>query len=248
MSLQPLCHPSAAITIQIKKSLNYKVTCSDKIRKKQCDEVAKNISSTIVKIRDFFHKYFGLNGLDGKGHMAPVVIRGNTDNAHWTCDINNQCHFEFDNIYAQTPEVVAHEYMHGVVHLLNPKLERDNQPGALHESLADVMAIVFKRSVIRQCDWKIADIRDISTKSHKSQYSPLNGVHENSKIPSFAFFLAYQNTRDLKKLAQVWFKSISTLTRCATFNQLAKRTIEIAKPETQFGKGIIKAWKDVGVL
>jgi len=234
MSLQPLCHPSAAITIQIKKSLNYKVTCSDKICKKQCDEVAKNISSTIVKIRDFFHKYFGLNGLDGKGHMAPVVIRGNTDNAHWTCDINNQCHFEFDNIYAQTPEVVAHEYMHGVVHLLNPKLERDNQPGALHESLADVMAIVFKRSVIRQCDWKIADIRDISTKSHKSQYSPLNGVHENSKIPSFAFFLAYQNTRDLKKLAQVWFKSISTLTRCATFNQLAKRTIEIAKPETQF--------------
>lgn len=233
MSLHPLCQPSSAIKIQINKSLNYKVTCSDKICKKQCDEVAKDISSTIFKIRDFFHKYFGLNGLDGKGHMLPVVIHRRRGDAQWICE-SNQCRFEFDDIYAQTPEVVAHEYMHGVVHLLNPQLESDNQPGALHESLADVMAIVFKRSVIRQCDWKIADIRDISTKSHKSQYSPLNGVHENSKIPSFGFFLAYQNTRDLKKLAQVWFKSISTLTRCATFNQL--------------GKGIIKAWKGVGVL
>lgn len=247
MSLQPLCQPSSAITIQINKSLNYKVTCSDEICKKQCDEVAQNISSTIVKIRVFFHKYFGLNGLDGKGHMLPVVIHRRRGDTQWICE-SNQCRFEFWNIYALTPEVVTHEYMHGVVHFLNPQLKSDNQPGALHESLSDVMAIVFKRSVIKQCDWRIADIRDISTQAHKRQYSPINGVHENSKIPSFAFVLAYQNTKNLKKLAQVWFTSIPMLTPRAGFKQLAQKTIAIAKPHTQLGKGIIKAWKAVGVL
>lgn len=231
----------------------YQVVCNDDACKLSLDEVAKKLYNTIVKVREFFLATFGLVGLDGKGKMVPLVIKWDQMNARWECEAGT-CFLRFNNIFAINPEVVAHEYTHGVIEHLN-FLEYKNQSGALNESLADVIGITFKQWLTKRSYWNMSNLRDLSKYASMKNYLQTNddngGVHSNSAIPNHAFYRAVQNCKSVLLVAEIWFLSFQRVSHTATFKEFAMETIEVAKSAylpNKIAIGILKAWKDVDVL
>ena len=46
--------------------------CVDKGCRYKVDSIAYEVQATVKKIASFFHKHFGLCGLDGNGSLAPI--------------------------------------------------------------------------------------------------------------------------------------------------------------------------------
>lgn len=104
-------------------------------------------------------------------------------------------HFAFNDTYVDCPEVVAHEFTHGVIEWLNP-LSNQGEAGAINESIADIFGIMYKRHQLQQKDWNIGDLRNlterVSLRDPKS--STDNGwTHHNSRVLSHVFSLASTN-------------------------------------------------------
>ncbi|WP_075883683.1 M4 family metallopeptidase [Candidatus Protochlamydia sp. W-9] len=237
------------------------------------DPVAAKLYSTVKKVYEFFEDVFGLRGIEGQGTITDLYINWQEKNALWSCptlNINEICRFNFNDNFAVIEEIVAHEYFHAVIY---NKLNYQGQSGALNESLADVFGIAFKHWLIDEKNlqspktWWIGSLRDLSipSKIPRNYKVTLNEhnfpiyvkendygyVHNNSCIPSYAFYLANQleGGRTWGIIAQIWFKAAqdTTLKSDETFASFAHRTIRKA---SEFGMSriIFQAWSDVGVL
>lgn len=163
---------------------------------------------------DFYKNILNRNSLDGEG-MSVVSFANVTnpdgspmENAFWLDGANAMFYGSGAEgaCYACALDVVAHELTHGVIsHTAG--LIYENQPGALNESFADIMAMVIDRD-----DWELGEdiklggnnsLRDFvnpnryNQPKHMSQYFYLNdtvngdwgGVHINSGIPNHAAYL-----------------------------------------------------------
>ncbi len=200
------------------------------------------ISKIVEKIHRFFWETFQLDGLDGSGKMAPIFIDWNQDNASWSCRSKVgakevSCSFQFHNKHIE-PDVVAHEWTHAIIGHLAP-LRRGGQPGALNESLADIFGLVFKSWVTGKPEWQIVD-RDVRQRpAHFRKSSKAHGpendfgyVHENSLIPSHAFYRVVQSMRRPNKMeiiAKIWFKALTQMRPHETFVNFARKTIRVAQ-------------------
>lgn len=164
------------------------------------------------EVYDFFLGEFGWNSFDGQGTtVTNIVYYPAEDTAFWLSGLNvfvygmkNQF-----NCISCSGEIVAHEFAHGVIDAI-AGLEYRNQPGALHESFADVLAAAFSRDgdpwIIGGSEIGVA-IRDLANPAgigypgHMDDYwhagpdDDQGGIHINSSIPSLA---AYKIARGIE--------------------------------------------------
>lgn len=241
------------VTIFIITSKGYKEICTDRACEISRHIVAPHLYHTIRKIQQFFLQNFGLDGIDGKGGMVPVVINWDQKNAEWNCNIGRFCVLRFHNLYALKPEIVAHEYTHAVFANLNP-LEYWGQSGALDESIADVMGVFFKSCLTDRLDWRIGELRDLRRPASMHGFKRIleddGGVHTNSAIPNYAFYQAVLRTRAIDKVARVWFHSFLRVSKTASFEEFASMTVKVAQNmfKGEVATAILKAWQQVKVL
>ncbi len=173
---------------------------------------------------------------DGKG----------MDNAYWNGEFmgygNGRDAFK---PLAGALDVAGHEMTHGVVEA-TARLEYQNQSGALNESFADIFGVMIDRDdwtlgedVIKAGSFPSGALRSLSNPNQggrndpgyqprtMSQYANLpnteegdnGGVHVNSGIPNYAFYLFASNTSVGKdKAEQVYYRALTKyLTRTSKF-------------------------------
>ncbi len=230
------------------------ITTEDKI-------LCNTLKNTIVKINEFFWDKLKLVGVDDKGKIPPLFVHLAADNAYYHPQTESypEC-FKFNNIYVNHPEVVCHEFTHGVVENIRkikelPPLGNAGEAGAINESIADIVGVVFKQST-GKIDWKIVD-RDLSQKftysnleSRDPKEQDNGNVHYNSRHLSHAFFLTYQSCKNfikVEKLLQTWLDAALNFKE-PTFTGFVAQTISSgnSKLGTSYKKDIQDSWVEVG--
>jgi hypothetical protein len=232
-------------------------------------EICDKLMTTVETIKVFVWEYFQLVGIDNEGKIPPFFIHLKQNNAYYrapSISDHEEC-FKINDKYIKHPEVVCHEFTHGIIQYLNP-LGNKGEGGAINESIADVVGIVFKRSRYMKDDWKIGELRDLSlsfTIKNKKETQPQYGqdkkttndngnVHFNSRFLSHAFYLA---STDLgksnadpgnKQLLTIWLSAVQQLeANEKTFIGFAKKTIQVGYENSGevFRDVIRKAWNEV---
>jgi Zn-dependent metalloprotease len=249
--LAPAAHPELQ-PFQIFSSQSATLVCWDRNCLVSNNRSAAQLYKAAAAVSVFFSSFFGLMGIDGKGKIPTFYIDWVEDNAAWDCE-ERPCVWKFNNRFIQ-PSTVCHEYTHAIIHELIG-LPSTGEPGALNESIADVMAIVFKR-FHGDLSWNVLD-RDMSQhcdmRSHRQERVCTEGndqchVHDNSRIPSHVFFCAATIcSNQFERVAHVWFRAMMTMTPTENFRSFADRTVEIGGV---FGirRAIRAAWLDVGIV
>ena len=199
------------------------------------------------------------NSLDGKGGNVISVVNvrdeggKEMDNAFWNGEImaygNGASAF---GPLAGGLDVAAHEMTHGVIEN-TAGLEYQGQSGAINESLADVFGVLVDRanwtmgeSVVKKTVYPSGALRDMANPNQGGTNDPgyqprtmtqyINttkdngGVHINSGIPNYAFFLFTNNANVGKdKSEKVYYRAMTSyLTRFSKFIDLRLAVIKAA--------------------
>ncbi len=200
------------------------------------------------------------------------------DNAFWNPSLNVMLYGDGNTVFkplAGGLDVAAHEMTHGVTQHTSGLIYQD-QSGALNESMSDVMGVLVDslnwtigEDVIKDyTDFPTGALRDLSDPHNGGMegslcWQPDNmseyvhttdnnvGVHKNSGIPNYAFYLvASVIGRD--KAGKIWYRAETTyLTRSSQFVDARIATEQSATD--LFGSSsnelnaVKNAWDGVGV-
>jgi bacillolysin len=219
---------------------------------------------------DYFLKTFRRNSLNGRGGTIISVINiadeedgKGMDNAFWNGQFmgygNGRTGFK---PLAGGLDVAGHEMTHGVIQN-SANLEYQGQSGAINESMADVFAVLIDRD-----DWTIGEdvvktqvftsgaLRSMSNPNQggsgqrgyqpktMSQYVNTSqdngGVHINSGIPNYAFYLiASKIGREKSEL--IYYRALTQyLTRKSQFVDLRLAIVQSATDLYQAGSNEVK--------
>lgn len=229
----------------------------------------------------YFHNFCKRNSIDDQGmtiySTVHVTKQGESmENAFWSGKI--MCYGDGGSRFkplAGALDVTAHEMAHGVTQY-TAGLEYQYQSGALNESVSDVFG-----AQVDSLDWQIGEdvvkdfqtfpsgsLRDMSNPHNQvSQgehaWQPANmsefvqtdedngGVHTNSGIPNYAFYLTARNT-GRSDAGKIWYRALTLyLTKSSQFTDARLATEKAA--EDLFGKNssqlvhVKNAWEEVGV-
>ena len=193
------------------------------------------------KAYEYYRTTYGRNSINGKGGNITSIINVTDegvqmDNAYW----NGEAMFYGNgkDVFTALPkalDVAGHEISHGVVQN-TANLMYQGESGALNESFADIFGAMIDRD-----DWKMGEdivvdrntfpsgaLRDLSNPHNgaaKGQpaYQPQTyaeryqgtadegGVHINSGIPNYAYYLFATNVAVGKdKAEKVFYRALST--------------------------------------
>lgn len=217
------------------------------------------------QVNEFFSHFFKQFGVDNQGTNVPFKI-GIKDPSHTAlvCRLNH-CEIQLHEDYA-TLEIICHEFAHAITHHMRP-LAPYGQAAALRESFGDIFGIAFKHcyDVGTSIDWTIVN-RDVSQPIDISSYknvlhftreNDFGHAHDNSRIPSHAFYLAVQKYRarvkdffdnaTYGKICQIWFKAALSVDYDEDFQRFSTRTIRIAKKSNDIHalEAISLAWQTI---
>lgn len=111
---------------------------------------------------DFFQAVFGRNSIDGRGMRLDSTVHYGVDydNAFWNGQqmVYGDGDGQLFNRFTKCLDVVGHELTHGITQY-TARLEYQDQPGALNESMSDVFGALLKQYVAgqsaEQADWLI---------------------------------------------------------------------------------------------
>lgn len=252
----PIQSPCSSDQIQVYSSIDGQRICVDEKCQFPVSPEAIRVRETLLKVAQFFQTKFGLCGINGLGQIPPIFINWEEKNAQWWCGVQDKCTacmqacgWRFNNQFIFIPEVVAHEYVHGLIHNLsklnkfNPISCQRNEAGALDESIADVLAITFKYW-LGEGNWIMGGInRNLSRPVTMNNFigSPVcteandyGHVHANSSIPSHAFYLAVQNLGEahIERFARIWCQAFQQIDNAQeSFFDFSIKTLRIAKEE-----------------
>jgi Zn-dependent metalloprotease len=159
--------------------------------------------------------------------------------------------------FARAIDVTAHELTHGVVQY-TANLEYKGQSGALNEHFADVFGSAIKQHFLKQtemtADWLIGEMclsGRYQGKAIRSMKSPNDatmvlmpqpdnmkniykgtsdnsGVHINSGIPNYAFYLTAMGI-GTQNASVLWFETLKTLKSTSKFKDFYKALIIMSK-------------------
>jgi bacillolysin len=232
---------------------------------------------------NYFYTVHKRNGLDGKlGTMLSVVnVKEENgkemDNAFWNGEFmaygNGLQEF---SALAGGFDVAGHEMTHGVTEN-TAKLEYESQSGALNESMSDVFAVLMDRtnwtigeSVVKRSAFPSGALRDMANPNQGGPndvngYQPKTmaqyvnttqddgGVHINSGIPNYAFFLFASNASVGKdKAEKVYYRVLTQyLTRYSQFKDMRiaviKATTDLYGAASNEVKAAQSAFDQVGI-
>lgn len=233
---------------------------------------AAKLRSIMQNVKTFFEENFNLNGIDDLGTMPCLSTDWETKNAVSMCHDRNHCELRFHNQYATQVEVVAHEFTHSIVSSFN-SLDNTPEAQALNESVADVFGLTFKFWLNPYLRPQLSIVgRNLEVFAHNSQFDPHKDCHDNSVIPSHAFYLAVtslenqmrailspmrailspQQRFDIwREVASIWMKVLQEEANIESFAEFALKTLEVAKREGHAScvvEAIEEAWIKVGML
>lgn len=233
-------------------------------------ELYEKLIGTVETIKEFVWGRFKLVGIDNQGKIPPFFVHLKENNAYYRAPSTSdhpEC-FKFNDHYINNPEVVCHEFTHGIIQYLNP-LGNQGEGGAINESIADVVGIVLKRSRYMKDDWKVGELRDLSepftitgVRETEQKYdqdgkttNDNGNVHFNSCFLSHAFYVA---STDLEKnnadpgntqLLKIWLQALKELgDDKKTFLGFSKKTIKVGYRDgavSIIGDVIRNAWNKV---
>lgn len=209
-------------------------------------------------VYDYFLNTHKRNSIDGKGgtimstiNLADQKTGKGYDNAYW----NGKGMYYGNGNVAFKPlagglDVAAHEMSHGVIQY-TANLEYQGQSGALNESMADVFGVLIDRNnwtmgedICQKSYYPTGSLRNMANPNQNgkgtpgyqpktmSQYektdSDNGGVHINSGIPNYAFYLfATDVTRE--KAEKVYYRALTTyLTSSSQFLDMRLAIIKAA--------------------
>ncbi len=213
--------------------------------------VAVSAHTNAATAYTYFNQVHKRNSLNGKGGnvISVVNIRDEDgkemDNAFWNGEImaygNGASAF---SPLAGGLDVAAHEMTHGVIEN-TAGLEYQGQSGAINESMADVFGVLVDRanwtlgeSVVKKTVYPSGALRSLSNPNQGGTNDPgyqprtmtqyvsttkdNGGVHINSGIPNYAFFLfANQASVGKDKAEKVYYRAMTNyLTRFSKFLDL----------------------------
>ncbi len=221
---------------------------------------------------DYYKATFNRNSIDGEGGSINVAVNvtdenGAMDNAYWN---GTGIFWGNGNTYftplAKSLDVAGHEMTHGVVEK-TAGLIYENESGAMNESMADIFGVMIDRD-----DWGISEgiikpgqsptglDRDLSNPHNGSTpdqgtWQPNNyaervvttedngGVHANSGITNYAFYLFATNAAVGKDTAeQVYYYTLrDRLTASSKFVDL--RLAAIAEATQYHSAAVVNALK-----
>ncbi|GIQ71334.1 hypothetical protein XYCOK13_41580 [Xylanibacillus composti] len=244
------------------------------------------------EVYEFYRDQFGRDSIDDEGmdlysfvHVVDIDLSTGReiplDNAFWALGAmwygdGGEGSDALFNCLSCANDIVAHELTHGVIeHTAN--LLYENQSGALNESIADIMAVVFDAD-----DWTIGEdagtvpLRDLANPHRGLQWQPKHmneyvylpnteagdygGVHINSGIPNHAAYLMATHLEDADfdgryLLGQLTYRALTTYLHPASdfmdarFAYLqAVDYLSLTQQEKEEVRSIVKrAWDAVGV-
>lgn len=217
----------------------------------------QNILS-FVNVADEFGNTMGNAFWNGAG-----IFYGNGDNAF--------------NSLGRALDVAGHEMSHGVIQN-SANLEYRNESGALNESFADIFGAMIDRDdwqmgedVVRTSTFPSGALRDLSdphngaaTGDFGRGWQPRHynerftgsedngGVHINSGIPNYAYYLfATNNSVGKNRAEQVFYRALTTyLTKSSGFAEM--RTAVVRSAQDLYGADVVSAarsaFDQVGIL
>ena len=233
-------------------------------------------------VYDYFLNTHKRNSIDGKGGSMMSVINvvnpktgKDYDNAFWN---GNGMYYGNGNTdfkpLAGGLDVAAHEISHGVIQS-SANLDYKGQSGAINESIADIFGCMVDRT-----NWTLGEAiclksayptganRDMSNPNQKGKgtpgYQPKNmsqyektdsdngGVHANSGIPNYAFYL-FATDVTKEKAEKVYYRALTTyLTATSQFLDLRLAVIKATTDLYGAGSAEVtaakKAFDTVGIL
>jgi Zn-dependent metalloprotease len=217
----------------------------------------QNILS-FVNVADEFGASMGNAFWNGSG-----IFYGNGDSAF--------------NSLGRALDVAGHEMSHGVIQN-TANLEYRNESGALNESFADIFGAMIDRDdwkmgedVVKTSTFPSGALRDLSdphngaaTGDFGRGWQPRNfnerftgsqdngGVHINSGIPNFAYYLfATNNSVGKARAEQVYYRALTTyLTKSSGFAEMRSAVVKSA--QDLYGADVVSAarsaFDQVGIL
>jgi len=217
----------------------------------------QNILS-FVNVADEFGNTMGNAFWNGSG-----IFYGNGDNSF--------------NSLGRALDVAGHEMSHGVVQN-SANLEYRNESGALNESFADIFGAMIDRDdwqmgedVVRTSAFPSGALRDLSDPHNGAStgdfgrgWQPRHfnerftgsqdngGVHINSGIPNYAYYLfATNNSVGKNRAEQVFYRALTTyLTKSSGFAEM--RSAVVRSAQDLYGADVVSAarsaFDQVGIL
>ena len=206
------------------------------------DGTARRTFVETTAVAKFYQVCFGRNSVDDEGMtlLSSIHYGSSYNNAFWDGrqmtygDGDGQIFLDF----TRSTDVIAHELTHGVTQF-SARLEYEDQPGALNESVSDVFGSMFRQwraqQDVEQADWLIgADImgpaavargyaclRDMAQPAAKHCLSPQpahmrdyvagGDPHENSGIPNRAFQLCAMalGGQSWQRAGRLWYAALT---------------------------------------
>jgi hypothetical protein len=197
-----------------------------------------------INYLDFLYKSTQLVSVNNLDSLVSISNVPNLDNAFFTGEYmvygaGNKSFYPLSSL-----DVVGHELSHGLVSG-TADLEYKGHSGALNESFADIMGTMFEFYMYDkyphlggQKDWLIGEDLGMSRPFLRSMSDPkqgnqpdkykgehylnpnsqmdFGGVHINSGIPNYCFYLACQE-QDKNKVLETFMKCLKTLNKKSNF-------------------------------
>lgn len=230
--------------------------------KKQCSN-SKNptvvrLSQAIVTVCNFFNTVLGINGIDGKGTVPPIVIDTQAGTS-WKCrkTVNGHSTLCFKPSYA-LEAALAYEYGHiwG-----GNRLDTKTPLGAaLCTHYADIFAYAVETLKHQKELWtlKIAG-RDATIPQHISEITTDLDPLFNSQIPTRAFYLAVKTAKVAAHgiYLRIWVNTLNQIDKSDNLTTFAAKTYSAAKDCLKDAHkdlqacselaALISAWFNVGI-
>ena len=172
------------------------------------DEVAGDVHWGSGATFDFYKNTFNHHGLDGNGLGINSFVHLNDSRAYWDGsdafygDGLAESFFDLPFTYIN---IIAHEMTHGVTQYASD-LIYSGESGGLNESISDIMGVcVENHTNPGSVDWLFGEeissegeyFRNMADPNSKgmadtyngNHWSPSNGVHQNSSIGNYWFYL-----------------------------------------------------------
>jgi len=231
-------------------------------------KLVEQLGETAWRIAEFAWEMFKICGINAQGFI-PDFSFGSGPTSYTLSYNNRESEFKFEK-QDIIPEVIAHEFMHGIVAHRNPLIYQ-RESGALDEALADVFGIAFKkREQLRNPlfqgvrDWRIGGYRDLQQPSTMRHFEPLydqpslqndyGSVHKNSQILSHAFYRMASQLEgfdpSLQIILKIWMSAFSSLQgHEKNFKGFVNQTIIRAHVEQndRIREIVEQSWKEVGL-
>lgn len=217
------------------------------------DPSAVSAAYNLGKTYDFFSSAFQRNSFNGLGANIRAVVRmpdpstgGAMKNAYWDPQ-RLMLFFGSGDNYAAASDVVGHEYAHAVTQY-TANLVYYGDSGALSESLSDILGESFERYLAGTQDWNVGtnlktQIRSMKDPASKGQPATLSkyvrttsdngGVHTNSGIPNYAFYLLAEGLKGggigFEPARNIFYRALTTkLNSRSDFHDLRNACVQAA--------------------